>query len=174
MNNITMKIIIVFLAVCAISCAQVYDFAEDEFGRQYIMVPLPLSRQRRQTTYDISKTPKGGTNVQLGHKGTIFDDGNHKLDAGASVSKTFNPNSAPTYGGSLDYTHHSGSGLSVGAKNTPGYGTDLGVQGKYNIWREGKATLDAVGSYNRHYGGPYGTQTPNWYGGVQLSVPFGK
>ncbi|KAL3265364.1 hypothetical protein HHI36_009571 [Cryptolaemus montrouzieri] len=173
-NNRTMKTLIVMFAVCAIASAEIYDIAEDQFGGQFIMVPLPLIRHRRQTTFDISKTPKGGTHVQLGQKGTIFDDGNNKLAASGTLSKTFNPTSPLSYGGTLDYTHSSGSGLSVGATNTAGSGTDLGVQGKYNIWRDGRATLDAVGSYNRHYGGPFGTQRPNWYGGLQLSVPFGK
>ncbi|KAK9870784.1 hypothetical protein WA026_009744 [Henosepilachna vigintioctopunctata] len=164
------RIILFSTLLCAFASALPLTIAEDEEGVQYLV--LPLSREKRQTTYDISKGPQG-TTVQLGHKGTIFDDGSHKVTGAGSISKTFNPNSPPTFGGNLGYSHEaSGSGLNLGVQKTPGYGTDLGVEGRYNIWREGKATVDAVGSYNRHYGGQFGTTKPNWYGGVEVSIPF--
>ncbi|KAL3265367.1 hypothetical protein HHI36_009574 [Cryptolaemus montrouzieri] len=167
-----MKItVIIFASFCVLLNAQEYNLAEDEFGEEYIMVPLPLRRQKRQSTYDLSHAG-GLTTLKLGHTQKFLDDGINKFSLNGNLAHTFTPRSPLTLGGSLNYLHRSGSGISVGVKNTPGYGTDLGVQGKYNILKKGGATFDAVGSYSRHYGGSSGTLTPDWFAGVQLKIPF--
>lgn len=128
----------------------------------------------RQTKIDVGG--RGRTAVVTGsHQGNIFDKNGHRLDGGASVSKQFHPNGPATIGGKLGYSHTpSGSNLNVGASHTKKFGTDLSVDGRGNIWRSnnGNTRLDAVGNYNRHYGGRGGTGKPNYYGGVELNHRF--
>ncbi|KAL3265366.1 hypothetical protein HHI36_009573 [Cryptolaemus montrouzieri] len=168
-----MKIAFVIVAtICAVSNAQIFDIVEDEFGGEFALVPLPLSRQRRQTTADINKGPSG-TQVTLGHQGTIWDNGNHKVTGGGFASKQFRPTGPLTLGGNVGYEHiPSGSGVNLGASNTRGFGTDLSATGNANIWRNGNSRLDATGSYGRHFGGPGGTGRPNWGVGLNFNHRF--
>lgn len=97
----------------------------------------------------------------------------HRLDGGAFASKQFRPSGPTTVGGQLGYSHTpSGSNLNVGAQRTQRFGTDLSASGTGNIWRNGNARLDAVGRYDRHFGGVGGTGRPNYYGGLQFTGRF--
>ncbi|KAK9870781.1 hypothetical protein WA026_009741 [Henosepilachna vigintioctopunctata] len=165
--------LLLFASFCALSNSIPLNLAEDENGEHYLMVPLSRTRRESDFSYDISKG-RGGTRVELGQQGTVLQKGFHTINTGASVAKTFNPNSPTSFGANVGYAHErTGHGINVAAQRTPGYGTDLSVQGKYNIWKGGKASLDAVTSYNRHYGGPFGASKPNVYGGIQFTAPFG-
>ncbi|KAK9870785.1 hypothetical protein WA026_009745 [Henosepilachna vigintioctopunctata] len=168
-----LKFILPLAIFFVFSFALPLDIVEDDNGEQYLMVPLSRSRRASDFSYDISKGPRG-TRVELGQQGTVFQKGFHTINTGASVGKTFNPNSPTTFGANVGYAHErTGSGINVAAQKTPGYGTDLSVQGKYNLWKGGQASLDAVTSYNRHYGGPFGASKPDVYGGIQFTAPFG-
>lgn len=60
----------------------------------------------RQTTVDVNKNPFG-TQVTLGHEGTIFENDNLSLKGKAFASKQFRPNSPTTLGGGLKFDHPS-------------------------------------------------------------------
>ncbi|KAK9870777.1 hypothetical protein WA026_009738 [Henosepilachna vigintioctopunctata] len=169
-----MKTIVSLLgALCLIAIVQGYYVAEDEFGENYVMVPLPLSRQRRQTSVGIGRGMGGGTQVTLGHQGTIFQNDKHLVTGGGFASKQFRPVGPTTVGGNLGYQHiPSGSGINIGAQNTRHFGTDLQATGNVNLWRQGNSRLDASGSYGRHYGGPWGTGRPNWGVGLNFNHRF--
>ncbi|XP_044748054.1 uncharacterized protein LOC123309153 isoform X6 [Coccinella septempunctata] len=166
------KSLVFIFGILALVAAEESYFIEDQFGTEYLMVPLPLSRQRRQTTVDINKTP-GGTQVALGHKGTIFENDNHLVSGQGFVSKQFRPTGPTTLGAGLGYEHKpSGSGINLGASNTRGFGTDLSATGTANLWSKGNSRLDAYANYDRHFGGPWGTGRPNYGGGLQFTHRF--
>ncbi|RZC32121.1 uncharacterized protein BDFB_011474 [Asbolus verrucosus] len=161
---------LVVLALVSAAVVSAYDVVQDEEGQEFYLVPL--HRQRRQTNIGISKE-NPGVRITAGHKGTVFDNGNHRVDGGAFASKQFRPSGPATVGGQLGYSHvPSGSNLNVGAQHTQRFGTDLSASGRGNLWRQGNSRLDAVGSYNRHYGGLGGTRRPNYYGGLQFNHRF--
>ncbi|KAK9870774.1 hypothetical protein WA026_009735 [Henosepilachna vigintioctopunctata] len=167
-----MKSVIALVALFFV-CAHAYEIAENEFGEQYVMVPLPLVRHRRQSSVDISHGA-GGTTITAGHQGNIFKNDRHQVTGGGFVSKQlFHPTGPTTLGGNLGYQHiPSGSGINLGASNTRGFGTDVTATGNANIWRRGNSRLDATGSYGRHFGGPWGTGRPNWGVGLNFSHRF--
>lgn len=95
------------------------------------------------------------------------------MTGGAFASKPFRPSGPATVGGNVNYNHlPSGSGIGVNAAKTPRFGTDLGVQGNANLWRKGNSRLDAVGSYQRHFGGQFGTGKPQAYAGLNFNHQF--
>ncbi|KAJ3646418.1 hypothetical protein Zmor_024007 [Zophobas morio] len=163
------KLLVFVFACIAVSSAYVVQVAD---GQEYYLVPL--HRQRRQTTgVDISKGAGGGVRTTLNHQGTIFNNGVHRLDGAASASKEFRPSGPLSVTGQLGYSHiPSGSGLNVGAQHTHRGGTDLSASGNANLWSKGNSRLDAVGTYSRHYGGPWGTGKPDYYGGLQFTHRF--
>ncbi|KAJ3646420.1 hypothetical protein Zmor_024009 [Zophobas morio] len=165
-----MNTILVFAFAC-FAASSAYN-VQDARGQEYYLVPL--HRQRRQATgVDIRGGAGGGVRTSLNHQGTIFNNGVHRLDGAASASKQFHPSGPLSVTGQLGYSHvPSGSGLNVGAQHTHRGGTDLSASGNANIWRRGNSRLDAVGNYNRHYGGPWGTGRPNYYGGLKFSHRF--
>ncbi|XP_045460538.1 attacin-B-like [Harmonia axyridis] len=168
-----LKGVFFLFGIFALAAGETY-LVEDQFGSEYLMVPMPLQRQRRQTSVDINKNP-GGTQVTLGHKGTIFENDKHLVSGGGFVSKQFRPTGPTTLGGGLGYEHKpSGSGINLGASNTRGFGTDFSATGNANLWRSnnGNTRLDAYANYGRHYGGPWGTGRPNYGGGLQFSHRF--
>ncbi|XP_045460543.1 attacin-B-like [Harmonia axyridis] len=168
-----LKGIFFLFGVLSLAAGDTY-LVEDQFGSEYLMVPMPLQRQRRQTSVDIKKNP-GGTQVTLGHKGTIFENDKHLVSGGGFVSKQFKPTGPTTLGGGLGYEHKpSGSGINLGASNTRGFGTDFSATGNANLWRsnDGNTRVDAYANYDRHYGGPWGTGRPNYGGGLQFSHRF--
>lgn len=67
-----------------------------------------------------------------------------------------------------------GGGLSANVNQYSGYGQDLGynvgISANKNLLTsdDGRIKVDAVGSYNRHHGGPSGTGDPNFSGGVEM------
>ncbi|KAK9870778.1 hypothetical protein WA026_009739 [Henosepilachna vigintioctopunctata] len=165
-----MKSIIAIIALFIVY-VQTYEIAENENGEQFVMVPLPLIRNRRQTSVDISHGQ--GTTITAGHQGTIFRNNKHQVIGGGFVSKQFHPKGPTTLGGNVGYQHvPSGSGLNVGASNTRGFGTDVSATGNANIWRKGNSRLDATGNYGRHFGGPGGTGRPNWGVGLNFNHRF--
>ncbi|XP_065159322.1 uncharacterized protein [Atheta coriaria] len=135
-------------------------------GQQYYLVPIEepqqesiLVRSRRQTT-------SGGIDnkgFDISHTGKIFENNAHRVDGTGTLSKQFGgPFST---GGSVDYLHkRTNSGASVSATHTPGWGTDVGAQAKYNFFnsRDGRTTGSVSGNYDRHFGGPLGTGRPNY------------
>ncbi|CAH1370004.1 unnamed protein product [Tenebrio molitor] len=161
---------LIVLALAGLAAVSAYEVVQDDQGQEFFLVPL--HRQRRQTSVDISKS-NPGVRATVSHQGTIFNNGDHRLDGGAFASKQFRPSGPATVGGKLGYSHvPSGSGLNVGAQRTQRFGTDVSATGNANLWRRGNARLDAVGQYNRHFGGLGGTGRPNYYGGLQFSHRF--
>ncbi|XP_063901032.1 uncharacterized protein LOC135120597 [Zophobas morio] len=162
-------ILVLAFACFAVSSAYVI---QDRDGEEYYLAPL--HRQRRQTTgFDISKEANGGIRTSANYLGTIFNNGVHRLVGGASISKEFRPSGPLSVAGQLGYSHiPSRSGLNIDVQRTSRGGTDFSATGNANLWRNGNSRLDAVGSYTRHYGGPWGTGRPNYYGGLQFSTRF--
>ncbi|XP_044748049.1 uncharacterized protein LOC123309153 isoform X2 [Coccinella septempunctata] len=177
------KSLVFIFGILALVAAEESYFIEDQFGTEYLMVPLPLSRQRRQTTVDIKKNPDQrrqttvdiqknpvGTQIDLGHKGTIFENDKHLVTGEGFVSKQFRPTGPTTLGAGLGYEHKpSGSEINLGASNTRGFGTDLSATGTANLWRKGNTRLDAYANYDRHFGGPRGTGRPDYGAGLQFT-----
>lgn len=111
-------------AILTVSMAMPFEVYEDENGQEYLLVPSVLHRERRyiiiiilltktkliiilmcrQTSVDVNKSGPG-TRVTLGHQGTLFNNGIHRLDGGASVSKQFKPSGPTIAGGNLGYSH---------------------------------------------------------------------
>lgn len=62
----------------------------------------------------------------------------------------------------------------MGAEHTRHFGTDVSAGANLNLYRSPnrRTTLDANGSYNRHFGGPSGTGKPNWGAGLNFNHRF--
>ncbi|CAH0561510.1 unnamed protein product [Brassicogethes aeneus] len=166
-----MKLFLVFIATFVVA-AYGHEIVSSDDGELFYLVPV--HRVRRQTTFDINKNGPG-TRVTLGHKGTIYENPNHKVTGGAFASQQFRPTGPLTAGGNLGYQHKpSGSGLNVGADNTRGFGTNVNAQGNLNLLRShnGNTRLDATGGYSRHFGGVGGTGRPNYNAGLNFNHRF--
>ncbi|RZB40281.1 Attacin C and/or Gloverin domain containing protein [Asbolus verrucosus] len=164
-----MQKLFVAASLClAMAVALPYDLAQDEQGQHYYLVPV--SRVRRDTDWNV-QVPGGKFDVK--HSGTIFENDNHKLEGEVYGSKSFVDRRDPLeVGGSLTYNHDSGSSLSVQAEHKRHQGTNLGIEGKYNLYRNGPFHVDVTGDYSRHYGGPSGTQHPSWNTQLTGTVDF--
>jgi hypothetical protein len=104
----------------------------------------------RETEWNIQDPGK----LKIQHSGTIFNNGDHKLKGEAYGSKSLvDRRDSAVFGGKLDYNHNSGSGLSVSALHKEHRGTRVGVEGKYNLYRNGPFHADISGKYDRTYGG---------------------
>ncbi|CAH1377313.1 unnamed protein product [Tenebrio molitor] len=142
------KVLIVASLCLVVALALPYDLVEDEQGQHYYLVPV--SRVRRETKWDIENPGK----LKIQHSGTIFNNGDHKLKGEAYGSKSLVDRRDPAvFGGKLDYNHNSGSSLSVSAQHKEHRGTRVGVEGKYNLYRNGPFHADVSGKYDRTYGG---------------------
>nr|APX53002.1 attacin 2 [Anatolica polita] len=162
----------IVFALFSFALVSSFEIVQDEEGQEYYLLPLHRAR-RASTNVDIQKSGGGGASVTLDHKGTIFENDNHRVDGGAFASKQFKPNGPPTVGGNLQYTHiPSSSSLNLGASHTKHLGTDFSTSGTANLWQKGNSRLDAVGSYSRHFNGPFGTGRPDYYGGLQFTHRF--
>ncbi|CAG9863310.1 unnamed protein product [Phyllotreta striolata] len=159
-----MKFLVLLAVSLTVAAALPLAVFEDENGEEFALVPL--QRQRRDTTWGANQ---GG--FSLGQKGTLFDNGNHRLDGSLSGSKAWGSHGLKpdSYNGRLDYSHQSsGSGAFVSADRTPGWGTDVNAGAKYNIAGGKNWNADVTGQYGRHFGGPGGTGKPQ--AGVMLNV----
>ncbi|KAL3265365.1 hypothetical protein HHI36_009572 [Cryptolaemus montrouzieri] len=131
-----MKFAFVILAtICAVSNAQIFDIVEDEFGGEYALVPLPLSRQRRQTTADINKRSLG-TRLTLGHQGTIWGNDNHKVPGCGFASEQVRPTRQFTAGRNVEYEHIPSVIGCIWAAVTPKDGLGLSIENRNPIFTE--------------------------------------
>ncbi|CAH1186465.1 unnamed protein product [Phyllotreta striolata] len=164
-NKISKMKFLVLLAVSlTVAAAAPLAVFQDENGEEFALVPL--QRQRRQTSWGANQS-----GFSLGHKGTLFDNGNHKVDGTIGASKAWGSHGLKpdSYNGRVDYSHQrSGSGAFVSADRTPGWGTDVNAGAKYNFARGKNWNADVTGQYGRHFGGPGGTGKPQ--AGVMLNV----
>ena len=132
-----------------------------------------------------SANPRGGYAFNANDFGYSFrgntdvwksNDGRAAVNANAQLERNF-ANNFNRAGAGIGYKSPEGS-LAVNADHARGFGRDLGynvgVEASKNLYtsKDGSATLDAVGSYSRHHGGPAGTGDPQTYGGVELTKTF--
>uniref|UniRef100_A0A336MZX7 CSON009409 protein n=1 Tax=Culicoides sonorensis TaxID=179676 RepID=A0A336MZX7_CULSO len=109
--------------------------------------------------------------TDLGVKGNvnIYRDEKNSLDANAAINTSFGPSGPSKPSGSvvgLGYTHAHGHGVSASVKHTPSLNqTDLGVEGKVNIYRDEKNSLDAQAAINKSFG-PSAPDKPTVSGGL--------
>lgn len=128
-----------------------------------------------------SAYPRGGYSLSGNDFGYSFrgntdlwnsNDGRSAVNANAQLDRNF-ANNLNQAGAGIGYKSPEGS-LSVNADHARGFGRDLGynvgVEASKNLYtsKDGSATLDAVGSYSRHHGGPAGTGDPQTYGGLEF------
>ncbi|XP_050302377.1 uncharacterized protein LOC126740406 [Anthonomus grandis grandis] len=142
----------IFFALMAAAFSLPYPLVEDEDGEQYHLVPL--SRVRRQQT-DYRLDSKG--NLFLGHKGTILDNQNHRLDGQGYVVKNVKGHglSPDAHGGALDYLNKpTGLNLGVSANHVRHGGTKVGATGGWNFIQRKDAEVGISGRYDRVSGGP--------------------
>lgn len=175
------SVLFLCLAVLGLSSAQpielnpessLVDFDLEVEG--FEPVPIRLHRVRRQELVtDLQRVGGGGTQGTLGVAGPLFDNGSHRVDGQAHVSKTWNPNGPAVAGGRLDYTGPR-AGASVQADHHRQLGTSVDARGNYNFYRSpnGRTTVDGYGGYQRSYGGQFGTSRPNWNVGATLNHRF--
>ncbi|XP_055677587.1 attacin-B-like [Lutzomyia longipalpis] len=178
----------ILLACVAVSCAYSFEYpveledAVEELSPWDVAVepmyilPLPLAKQRvrRQTIFGgVTPGNPGGVQGTVGARGTLFENNGHRLDGHGSVSRNWHPTGPTTIGGGLDYTGPRGS-ASVSAQHQHRFGTTIGAEGRANLYRSpnGMTSVDAHGSYQRHFGGPFGTSRPNYNVGLGLSHRF--
>ncbi|KAJ8922492.1 hypothetical protein NQ315_007520 [Exocentrus adspersus] len=131
-------------------------------------------RSAGQQEHALMQTKWGISNSGFGasHTGTLFNNNNHRLDGTASASKNFGSHGLKPdqFGGRLDYSHNpSRTSAFVGADRTRHFGTDVSAGVKHNLYQNKNFGVDAVGSYNRHFGGPGGTGRPDGFVGIQAS-----
>ncbi|GAB0098569.1 Attacin_C domain-containing protein [Sergentomyia squamirostris] len=179
---------VVFLLACVISTVYSFEYVDlaPELEELYpldfqrddlaLLVPLPLvkHRVRRQTVFGgITPGNPGGVAGTIGARGTLFNNNGHNVDGHASVSRNWHPNGPTSIGGGLDYTGPRGS-ASIAAQHQHRFGTALEATGRANLYKSpnGKTTLDAHGTYQRHFGGPFGTSKPNYNVGLGLTHRF--
>lgn len=114
-----------------------------------------------------------GATATLGASGNVFNQNGHRLDAHGQISRDYKPTGPTSIGGGLDYQGPRG-GASVNANHMRHLGTDVGVTGNANIWRspDRRTSLDGNASYNRHFGGPFGTGRPNYGVGATFTHRF--
>ncbi|XP_030387500.1 diptericin-A-like [Scaptodrosophila lebanonensis] len=65
--------------------------------------------------------------------------------------------------------------LFIQGGGSPRQGIDLNVQTRVPVWQSGNGrhSVDALGNYGQHLGGPYGNSRPQWGAGAQYSYQFG-
>ncbi|KAJ8933800.1 hypothetical protein NQ318_000589 [Aromia moschata] len=159
-----MKYFVLIAFLLAVAAALPFEVVEDQEGEQYYVVPV--SREKRQTKWGVSDSGFG-----IGHKGTILNNDNHRLDGSAYAGKNWESHGVrpDQFGGRLDYAHKpSGASAFVGADNVRHFGTDVNAGVKYNLHHSKNWDVDLSGQYGRHFGGPGGTGNPN--AGVLLNV----
>nr|XP_022912795.1 attacin-B-like [Onthophagus taurus] len=159
-------IFVVFVATSVFA----YEIITDG-EQEYLLVPLNSQqiRTKRQTGigYD-----SGSKRIQLSHTGTLVNNDNHHLAGTGSISHGIK-NGPLSTGGSLQYSHiPSGSSFGAGAQHTNGFGTDVGVGGRYNFVNKPNTQAFVQGQYDRHYGGLPGTGKPNYGVHVGLNHRF--
>lgn len=104
------------------------------------------------------------------------DDGRSSIDASARYGYQ-RADSFSSVGGGLGYKSPEAS-ISANVDHARGFHRDLGynvgVLASKNLYTSdnGQTTVDAVGSYSRHHGGPAGTGDPNFYGGIEVNSKF--
>lgn len=114
----------------------------------------------------------GGFSTKFNNDIWRSDNGRSSVDATAQFSRDFH-NNINQVGGGLGYKSPEGS-ISGNLQHTRGFdrdlGYDVGVQASKNLYtsNNGRTTVDAVGSYSRHHGGPAGTGDANTFGGIEL------
>ncbi|XP_059622751.1 attacin-B-like [Phlebotomus argentipes] len=173
---------VVFLLACAVSAALAYplEYPEESVPLDLVeellhFLPLPVrDRVRRQTIFGgVTPGSAGGVQGTIGARGTLYENGGHRVDGHGSVSRQWHPTGPTTLGAGVDYTGPRGS-ASVNAQHQHRFGTSLGIEGKANLYRSpnGMTSLDATGGYQRHFGGPFGTSKPNYNVGLGLTHRF--
>ncbi|XP_018563820.1 attacin-C-like [Anoplophora glabripennis] len=163
-----MKYYVLLAVVAAVATALPVEYNEQEDGQEFYLVPV--NREKRQTNWGISNTGLGAS-----HAGTIFDNGNHRLDGSAYAAKNFGSHGLrpDQMGGRLDYAHMpSGSNAFIKADNARHYGTDVNAGAQYNFVHRKDLDVGVVGQYGRHFGGPFGTGRPQSYVGLTATGRF--
>nr|APX53001.1 attacin 1 [Anatolica polita] len=97
-------------------------------------------------------------------RGTVFKDDNHKVDAYALLNKNLLDKNQPTsYGGKIDYNHlNSNSGASLKVLNSGPYGTSVGAEGTYNLFKDRTSSVDVGAGYQQRFGGMFGRSEPQF------------
>lgn len=104
------------------------------------------------------------------------NSGRSSIDANAQYNHA-RVNSFSGVGGGIGFKSPEAS-ISANVDHSRGFGRDLGydvgVSAIKNLFtsKNGQTTVDAVGNYNRHHGGPSGTGDPNVYGGIVVKSTF--
>ncbi|XP_050302383.1 uncharacterized protein LOC126740413 [Anthonomus grandis grandis] len=146
------KLLISFALVAA-AFSLPYPLVEDEDGEQYHLVPLSRVRRQQQTDYRLDS--KG--NLFLGHKGTILDNDNHRLNGEGYLVKNVKGHglSPDAHGGALDYLNKP-TGLTAGlsADHMRHMGTKVGATAGWNFIQTKDAQVGISGRYDRISGGP--------------------
>ncbi|XP_017839297.2 diptericin-A [Drosophila busckii] len=64
--------------------------------------------------------------------------------------------------------------LQGGGGGSPRQGFDLSLNGRAPVWQSqnGRHSLDALGQFSQHLGGPYGNSRPNWGAGAAYTFRF--
>lgn len=106
----------------------------------------------------------------------LWDNGHSSIAATGQFDYVRN-NAISSVGGGLGYKSPEAS-ISANVNQARGFDRDLGynvgVSASKNLFtsKDGQTTVDAVGTYNRHHGGPSGTGDPNVYGGIEVNSKF--
>ena len=109
-------------------------------------------------------------------RANLFNDGTNKIDANAFASQNKLPNGFEFQrnGGGLSWANANGHGANAGISNIPGFGRQLDLGGKANLWSspDRNTMLDLNAGASRWLSGPLGGQT-NYGGGLGLTHMFG-
>lgn len=104
------------------------------------------------------------------------NNGLSSIDANAQFAHQ-RENSITSAGGGLGYKSPEAS-ITANVDHVRGFnrdlGYDIGVEARKNLFtsKDGQTTVDAVGTYSRHHGGPAGTGDPSTYGGIEVTKTF--
>lgn len=104
-----------------------------------------LFRQKRQFLYN---TDVKGT---VGGRRTLFEWNNRKLEGYGEMSRTWDLRKPTVFGGGFDGSSDRGN-YNLGSGYQRDKGLKLNTNGRYNLYKNDKTTVDAYAGYDRTLG----------------------
>ncbi|XP_046383613.1 uncharacterized protein LOC124154126 isoform X2 [Ischnura elegans] len=106
----------------------------------------------------------------------LWNEPPSELDASANLPPSIRSRRSTQPGAPSPQGGQSGDrgGVEVGVSRGEGGSRRVEARGEGNVWQsnDGRGRVDVHGHYSRDYGGRYGTQRPNYGGGIRYSHRF--
>ncbi|RZB40282.1 uncharacterized protein BDFB_008931 [Asbolus verrucosus] len=144
------KLFIIAASCLALSLALPKNFGKDP------------KDQQSETKWDV----KDPGILSFEHREKLFEKNGHRVDGTAVVNKNFVDKMDPwKAGGRVDYKYlDSKAGASLEALNAGRFGTKVGAEGTYNLYKGRNSALDLGARYEQSFGGQFGRSEPTFGG----------